>query len=319
VSNFSLATPDLSFTGGFVGEHEAGQRLFQVVHDPRCAKSGVYWSWNGGPREGRGVAALEKGGQISGGGGAGGGWDSIFENDQSAKVLDVETQLKLFQYASAITDAKWPDIRAITSPCPTLKVISAVTKSMVQREELKRIREMGQPGMNADGSLISIPEISLPTVSAVSSESSSVIDAISTPAAVVSSTKPKKRSVKQKVLLVVDTVVSTVLSNTVGRVARFIGKRLLGEIPDTAYDVRISVPPSLALSSLDDAELLSPPEAAQYMQLESADQDPATLEEAIKEYLAQEKNEGAGVVSDVEDEALFQQIARSKQEEAAVV
>lgn len=37
-------------TGGFVGEHEAGQRLFQVAHDPRCAKSGVYWSWNGGPR-----------------------------------------------------------------------------------------------------------------------------------------------------------------------------------------------------------------------------------------------------------------------------
>jgi hypothetical protein len=234
-------------------------------------------------------------------------------------VLDVETQLKLFQYATAITDAKWPDIRAITSPCPTLKVISAVTKSMVQREELKRIREMGQPGMNADGSLISIPEISLPTVSTVSSESGSVIDAMPTPAAVVSSTKPKKRSVKQKVLLVVDTVVSTVLSNTVGRVARFIGKRLLGEIPDTAYDVRISVPPSLALSPLDDAEFLSPPEAAQYMQLESADQDPATLEEAIKEYLAQEKNEGAGVVSDVEDEALFQQIARSKQEEAAVV
>mmetsp|Transcript_7209 Transcript_7209/g.21158 ORF Transcript_7209/g.21158 Transcript_7209/m.21158 type:complete len:673 (-) Transcript_7209:1156-3174(-) len=60
-------------TGGFVGEEEAGLRLFQVAHDPRCAKSGVYWSWNGGPREGRGAEALEKGGQIQGGGGAGGG------------------------------------------------------------------------------------------------------------------------------------------------------------------------------------------------------------------------------------------------------
>ena len=40
-------------TGGFVGEEEAGMRLFQVAHDPRCSKSGVYWSWNGGPREGR--------------------------------------------------------------------------------------------------------------------------------------------------------------------------------------------------------------------------------------------------------------------------
>jgi len=96
-------------TGGFVGEHEAGQRLFQVVHDPRCGmdKSGVYWSWNGGPREGRGAEALEKEGQISGGGGAGGGWDSIFENDQSGKVLSLETGFKLFEYATAITGAKW--------------------------------------------------------------------------------------------------------------------------------------------------------------------------------------------------------------------
>ena len=41
-------------TGGFVGESEAGSRLFQVITDPRCTRSGVYWSWNGGPREGRG-------------------------------------------------------------------------------------------------------------------------------------------------------------------------------------------------------------------------------------------------------------------------
>ena len=39
-------------TGGYVGEEEAGQRLFQVITDPRCSKSGVYWSWNGGPRQG---------------------------------------------------------------------------------------------------------------------------------------------------------------------------------------------------------------------------------------------------------------------------
>ena len=94
--------------GGFVGEHEAGQRLFQVVHDPRCVKSGVYWSWNGGPREGRGAEAIEKGGQISGGGGAGGGWDSIFENDQSSKVLNVDTAYTLFTTASKITGAEWP-------------------------------------------------------------------------------------------------------------------------------------------------------------------------------------------------------------------
>ena len=29
-------------TGGYVGEEEAGTRLFQVLHDPKCTKSGVY-------------------------------------------------------------------------------------------------------------------------------------------------------------------------------------------------------------------------------------------------------------------------------------
>jgi hypothetical protein len=183
--------------GGFVGEHEAGQRLFQVAHDPRCSKSGVYWSWNGGPREGRGTEALEKGGQISGGGGAGGGWDSIFENDQSAKVLDVEAAVKLFHCATEITGAEWPDIRAVTSPCPTLKVIGAVTKGMVKREELKRIREMGRPGMEQDA-------------------------------------KPAKVGVAKKTAVVADRVVSGVLSNTVGRAARVAGKRILGEFPEEA-------------------------------------------------------------------------------------
>ena len=69
----------------------------------------MYWSWNGGPREGRGAEALEKGGQISGGGGAGGGWDSIFENDQSGKVLNIDTGFNLFEYATKITGAEWPE------------------------------------------------------------------------------------------------------------------------------------------------------------------------------------------------------------------
>jgi len=51
---------------------------------------------------------LEKEGQISGGGGAGGGWDSIFENDQSGKVLNIETGFELFEYATKITGAEWP-------------------------------------------------------------------------------------------------------------------------------------------------------------------------------------------------------------------
>jgi protochlorophyllide reductase len=141
-------------TGGFVGEAEAGQRLFQVCHDPRCAKSGVYWSWNGGPREGRGAEALEKGGQIMGAGGAGGGWDSIFENDQSDKVLDVEKELKLWKYATAITGAEWPAANQPKSPCPTLTVIGAVTAVLNKKEEIERMTKKA-PG-NVVGSGIDI-------------------------------------------------------------------------------------------------------------------------------------------------------------------
>jgi hypothetical protein len=189
-----------NFVGGFVGEHEAGQRLFQAAHDPRCAKSGVYWSWNGGPREGRGAEALEKEGQISGSGGAGGGWDSIFENDQSSKVLNIDTAMNLFEYSTQITGAEWPSQMQITSPCPTLMVIGAVTQGMVKREELKRMREMGRPGIDD----------------------------------VVSEGERPKITATKKAVLVADRVVAGTLSNTVGRVARFAGRRILGRVPDTA-------------------------------------------------------------------------------------
>ncbi len=39
---------------------------------------------------GRGVDAIKNGGKIIGAGGAGGDWDSIYENDQSDKVRDPE-------------------------------------------------------------------------------------------------------------------------------------------------------------------------------------------------------------------------------------
>ena len=131
-------------TGGFVGEEEAGTRLSQVVMDPRCAKSGVYWSWNGGPREGRGAEALEKGGQIMGAGGAGGGWDSIFENDQSDKVLDADKATRLYKYATAVTGAEWPSAKQPKSPCPTLRVIGLVTDMVNQKEELQRMAKADQ-------------------------------------------------------------------------------------------------------------------------------------------------------------------------------
>merc|ERR1712071_194251 len=114
-------------------------------------------SWNGGPREGRGVEAIEKGGQISGGGGAGGGWDSIYENDQSAKVNDVELGIDLFRFSTEITGAKWPELKQITSPCPTLQVIGTISKAMIAREELKRMEQV-RPGFNTDGTPITKPK-----------------------------------------------------------------------------------------------------------------------------------------------------------------
>lgn len=183
-------------TGGYVGVDEAGQRLFQVAHDPRCSKSGVYWSWNGGPREGRGAAALEKSGQISGGGGAGGGWDSIYENDQSDKVNNLELSVKLFETATQITGAQWPEAKSFVSPCPTLKVIGAISSNMIAREELKRMAE--RPGFNEDGT-------------------------------------PIKLTKRKKAALIADKViVRGVLGNTVGRVGRLTGRLLLGKIPETA-------------------------------------------------------------------------------------
>ena len=104
--------------------------LFQVAHDPRCSKSGVYWSWNGGPREGRGEEALERDGQIQGGGGAGGGWDSIYENDQSDKVLNKDTASDLFQFSSIVTVRRYIPLHAVTSPATHVPLLTRPPPSL---------------------------------------------------------------------------------------------------------------------------------------------------------------------------------------------
>ena len=157
----------------------------------------MYWSWNGGPRESRGLEALEKGGQISGGGGAGGGWDSIYENDQSAKVNNIELGIDLFKFSTEITGAEWSDVTAIRSPCPTLNVIGAISKAMIEKEELKRMVE--RPGLTTDG-------------------------------------KPIKLSKRKRVKRVAQKVVGGIFSRTVGRVGRFTSRRLLGRVPETALE-----------------------------------------------------------------------------------
>jgi protochlorophyllide reductase len=77
-------------TGGYVGEQEAGERLAQVIDDPQCNKSGVYWSWNGGAQT---VGRWAEDGKPRGAGGSGG---EIFENKQSVAVRDVETAQKMW-------------------------------------------------------------------------------------------------------------------------------------------------------------------------------------------------------------------------------
>ena len=77
-------------TGGYVGEEEAGERLAQVIDDPKCDKSGVYWSWNGNAQQ---VGSYSKDGKPKGAGGAGG---EIFENEQSAAVQDKRIAKKMW-------------------------------------------------------------------------------------------------------------------------------------------------------------------------------------------------------------------------------
>mmetsp|Transcript_11046 Transcript_11046/g.31723 ORF Transcript_11046/g.31723 Transcript_11046/m.31723 type:complete len:421 (+) Transcript_11046:270-1532(+) len=80
-------------TGGYVSEVEAGERLAQVVDDPKCTTSGRYWSWNGKANT---VAYINKDGALTGAGGSGG---EIFENDQSDAVRDLPTAKKMWKYS----------------------------------------------------------------------------------------------------------------------------------------------------------------------------------------------------------------------------
>ena len=99
-------------TGGFVSEKEAGERLAQVVDAPECAKSGVYWSWNGGARQ---LPVKDfKTGKVLGTGGSGG---ALFENTPSDQVLNKVKSGKMWKYSTEITKAVWP-AASVTMPAP---------------------------------------------------------------------------------------------------------------------------------------------------------------------------------------------------------
>jgi protochlorophyllide reductase len=83
-------------TGGYVGEDEAGERLAQVIDDPTCSKSGVYWSWNGNAKT---VGFWSPDGKPRGAGGSGG---EIFENTPSDAVRDQETAKKMWELSKKL-------------------------------------------------------------------------------------------------------------------------------------------------------------------------------------------------------------------------
>eukprot|EP00617_Octactis_speculum_P027425 CAMPEP_0185766260 /NCGR_PEP_ID=MMETSP1174-20130828/35803_1 /TAXON_ID=35687 /ORGANISM="Dictyocha speculum, Strain CCMP1381" /LENGTH=389 /DNA_ID=CAMNT_0028449839 /DNA_START=102 /DNA_END=1271 /DNA_ORIENTATION=- len=92
-------------TGGYVGQQEAGERLAQVVDDPICSKSGVYWSWNGGAKQ---VGVYDrKSKSVVGAGGSGG---EIFENDQSDQVTNRAKGERMWELSSKLCGCEWPEI-----------------------------------------------------------------------------------------------------------------------------------------------------------------------------------------------------------------
>lgn len=94
-------------TGGYVGEDEAGERLAQVIDDPQCSKSNVYWSWNGGAQS---VGRWSDDGKPRGAGGSGG---EIFENTQSDAVRDAKTAEKMWELSAKLVGLTEKDLRGL--------------------------------------------------------------------------------------------------------------------------------------------------------------------------------------------------------------
>lgn len=91
-------------TGGYVGEQEAGQRLAQVISDPVCDTSGVYWSWNGGAQT---IGRWSNDGKPRGAGGSGG---EIFQNTPSTAVSDEKTSKIMWDYSMELVGLTEADL-----------------------------------------------------------------------------------------------------------------------------------------------------------------------------------------------------------------
>ena len=120
----------------------------------------------------------------------------------------------------------------------------------------------------------------------------------------------EKPSTTKKVAAATDRVVSGVLSNTVGRAARFAGRRLLGEIPETAktgsFHPADGTEGTKSVGTSDETQSVH--ESSNVADLEGAE----LIEQAISEQLQKEKDH---VALDTEDEALFRGLVEKKVEE----
>ncbi|KAJ8611196.1 hypothetical protein CTAYLR_003600 [Chrysophaeum taylorii] len=92
-------------TGGYVSEEEAGSRLKQVVDDPVCSKSGVYWSWNGNAQQVGLYDPFAK--EVRGAGGSGG---DIFENQYSQSTADGKTAKDMYDLSMAMVGLDKPPL-----------------------------------------------------------------------------------------------------------------------------------------------------------------------------------------------------------------
>lgn len=115
---------------------------------------------------------------------------------------------------------------------------------MVKREELKRMRELGRPGMSDDeleviDKIVELAEDEKQQASAATSSgiAGTAIKQTKTDVATDAITKTKQKSrfsKRQRVIMFADRVVGFVLRNTIGRFAGLIGSKLLGKVPEAA-------------------------------------------------------------------------------------
>ena len=114
-------------------------RLMQVAHDPRCSKSGVCWSWNGGPREGarrRSRRAARSRGRAA---------PAALGLDLRERPVEQGARHRARRRPLPALDAgdgrQVADVSVAVSPCPTLRVIGALTERSNKKQDAKRKKQ----------------------------------------------------------------------------------------------------------------------------------------------------------------------------------